>query len=85
MVPGPGSGYASTAEMKPAESMPWAIRPPNIVVLSIPHQGVLVDVGRNAGKQDDVGFCDGFGNAGRHAGLGVGQCIRHCCSPHGFY
>ena len=34
MVPGPGSCMPMTAEISPAESIPWAIRPPNRVVLA---------------------------------------------------
>lgn len=34
MVPGPGSFMPSTAEIKPAPRMPWAIRPPNWVWLA---------------------------------------------------
>ena len=32
MQPGPGSLVPSTAEMKPTVSMPWAMRPWNMVV-----------------------------------------------------
>ena len=43
-----------------------------------------VGVGRNAGKENDVGIGNGFADGGAHAGLQVFNVMRHGCFPVGY-